>query len=106
MATARFKFRSVARYTSPIPPTPIWAVTSYGPRRVPGVNDKFARIIRSEPGPAKAGRHVLAAFQHETSKRWHREAQRVVEAVRGDRFARHAAAVADIRAAEERRVAV
>ena len=35
MATARFRLVSVARYTSPIPPTPIWAVTSYGPRRVP-----------------------------------------------------------------------
>jgi hypothetical protein len=27
-ATWRFTFVSVARYTSPIPPTPIWAVTS------------------------------------------------------------------------------
>ena len=33
------RFVSVARYTSPIPPTPIWAVISYGPRRVPGFND-------------------------------------------------------------------
>jgi hypothetical protein len=40
MATARFRFVSVARYTSPIPPTPICAVTSYGPRRVPGVRAK------------------------------------------------------------------
>src|SRR5262245_25728331 len=39
MATWRLRFVSVARYTSPIPPTPIWAVTSYGPRRVPGIND-------------------------------------------------------------------
>ena len=38
MATARFRLLSVALYTSPIPPTPIWAVTSYGPRRVPAVS--------------------------------------------------------------------
>src|SRR5688572_5671203 len=37
MATARFRLVSVARYTSPMPPTPIWVVTSYGPRRVPGI---------------------------------------------------------------------
>jgi hypothetical protein len=30
---------SVAQYTSPMPPTPIWLVTSYGPRRVPGARD-------------------------------------------------------------------
>ena len=28
---------SVARHTSPMPPTPIWAEISYGPRRVPAV---------------------------------------------------------------------
>jgi len=27
IATWRFRFVSVARYTSPIPPTPIWAAT-------------------------------------------------------------------------------
>ena len=37
------RFVSVARYTSPIPPTPIWAVTSYGPRRVPRANDTVSR---------------------------------------------------------------
>ena len=30
MATARFRFVSVARYTSPMPPTPSWAPISYG----------------------------------------------------------------------------
>ena len=37
IATWRPRFVSVARYTSPMPPTPIWAVISYGPRRVPAV---------------------------------------------------------------------
>ncbi len=41
-ATSRFSFVSVARYTSPIPPSPIWAVTSYGPRQVPGVRAKLS----------------------------------------------------------------
>ena len=35
-ATSRPSRVSRARYTSPMPPTPIWAWTSYGPRRVPG----------------------------------------------------------------------
>ena len=43
MATCRARLVSVARYTSPIPPTPIWAVTSYGPRRVPRANDTVSR---------------------------------------------------------------
>ena len=38
MATARFRFVSVARYTSPMPPTPSWAPISYGPSRVPGTS--------------------------------------------------------------------
>ena len=37
----RFSFVSVARYTSPMPPTPISAVISYAPRRVPGVRAKW-----------------------------------------------------------------
>ena len=41
MATARFRLVSVALYTSPIPPTPISAAISYGPRRVPGVRAKL-----------------------------------------------------------------
>ena len=41
---ARFRLVSVARYTSPMPPTPIWAVTSYGPRRLPGARDKKGRL--------------------------------------------------------------
>ncbi len=32
---------SRALYTSPMPPTPIWAAISYGPRRVPGVRAKL-----------------------------------------------------------------
>ena len=37
---------SVAHYTSPMPPTPIWAVISYGPRRVPASqsHDKWLRL--------------------------------------------------------------
>jgi hypothetical protein len=46
MAIDRFRFVSVARYTSPMPPTPIWAVTSYGPRRVPGCSGNGLGIIR------------------------------------------------------------
>ena len=38
MATCRFRFVSVARYTSPIPPTPSRETTSYGPTCVPGLN--------------------------------------------------------------------
>ena len=35
-ATSRLSFVSRARYTSPMPPAPIGAMTSYSPRRVPG----------------------------------------------------------------------
>ena len=37
MATSRPSLLSRARYTSPIPPAPICARTSYEPRRVPEV---------------------------------------------------------------------
>src|SRR5215471_3005529 len=37
-ATSRLSFVSRARYTSPIPPAPSRALTSYGPRLVPRVN--------------------------------------------------------------------
>src|SRR5437773_10871808 len=37
MATARSSRVSRARYTSPIPPAPMGATISYGPRRVPEV---------------------------------------------------------------------
>ena len=40
MATWRFRLVSVARYTSPMPPTPRGDRISYGPRRVPGCNGK------------------------------------------------------------------
>jgi hypothetical protein len=43
MATCRPRFGSVARYTSPMPPAPIWPVISYGPSRVPGANDTVTR---------------------------------------------------------------
>jgi len=36
IATCRFRLLSVARYTSPMPPTSTWAVISYGPIRAPG----------------------------------------------------------------------
>ena len=35
-ATSRSSLVSRARYTSPMPPSPILAVTEYGPRAVPG----------------------------------------------------------------------
>jgi hypothetical protein len=35
---------SRARHTSPIPPAPMWAVTSYGPSRAPGANDTVDRL--------------------------------------------------------------
>ena len=37
-ATSRCSFVSRARQTSPIPPAPSGAVTSYGPTRVPGLS--------------------------------------------------------------------
>src|SRR5438270_8580354 len=37
IATSRLSFVSRARHTSPIPPAPIGATISYGPRRVPAV---------------------------------------------------------------------
>ena len=39
-ATVRFRLVSVARYTSPMPPTPRGETISYGPRRVPGCRGK------------------------------------------------------------------
>ena len=41
IATWRPSVVSVARYTCPIPPSPMGAVISYTPRRVPGVRDKL-----------------------------------------------------------------
>ena len=56
MATARFRLMSVALFTSPIPPTPIWAVTSYGPRWVPGVRAKLLRgLLRAERSARTVG---------------------------------------------------
>ena len=46
IATARFRFVSMARYTSPIPPAPICAVIWSGPKRVPGVRATGGVIIR------------------------------------------------------------
>src|SRR5262245_32936458 len=43
IATSRWSFVSRARYTSPMPPAPIWSVISYGPSRVPGANDTATR---------------------------------------------------------------
>ena len=57
MATCRARLVSVARYTSPIPPTPIWAVTSYGPRRVPGANDTVSRWNYTGTCERKVVRH-------------------------------------------------
>ena len=44
----RFSFVSVARYTWPMPPSPMWAVTSYGPMRVPGVSDMLFGLNRRD----------------------------------------------------------
>src|SRR5258706_8230591 len=49
---------------------------------------------------------VLPLFQQQASKRWNREAQRLIESVRGNRLRVDAAAVADVTAAVGRSVAV
>src|SRR5262245_14587173 len=56
MATARFRLVSVARYTCPMPPSPICAETSYGPRRVPGVR---AKTVVDYMRPAATMRRLL-----------------------------------------------
>src|SRR5262245_31664362 len=48
----------------------------------------------------------LSALEQQAAERRDDEAQRLVEAVRGDRFGRHAAAVADVAAAVDCGVAV
>jgi hypothetical protein len=55
IATWRFSLVSVARYTSPIPPTPIWATTSYGPMQVPEGRD--TRESRRDTGRLIRGKH-------------------------------------------------
>ena len=45
MPTWRLSVVSVARYTSPIPPTPIWAVTSCLSRRVPVASAKSLNYV-------------------------------------------------------------
>jgi len=45
MATARPRFVSVARYTSPIPPAPICSAISYAPILVPGVSATLGAIL-------------------------------------------------------------
>src|SRR5258705_6296693 len=49
---------------------------------------------------------ALPLFQQQASKRWNREAQRLIESVRGDRLRVDAAAVADVTAAVGRSIAV
>ena len=58
MATVRSSRVSRASHTSPLPPTPIWAVTSYGPRRVPGVRAKLLRGLYGRTG--QRGRLTLS----------------------------------------------
>ena len=48
MATVRFRLVSVARYTWPMPPSPMRADTSYGPMRVPGVSDMMFGLNRRD----------------------------------------------------------
>ena len=47
MATSRPRRVSRARYTSPMPPAPMRAMTSYGPSRVPACRGMCWRIIRA-----------------------------------------------------------
>src|SRR5258705_7200861 len=49
---------------------------------------------------------ALPLFQQQASKRWNREAQRLIESVRRDRLRVDAAAVADVTAAVGRSIAV
>src|ERR1700693_990340 len=44
IATVRSSRVSLARYTSPIPPTPIAETISYGPSREPGDSGKVGRL--------------------------------------------------------------
>ena len=55
MATWRFSLVSVARYTCPMPPSPSKAVTSWTPRRVPGVSAKSDAIIWAGRTPGAIG---------------------------------------------------
>src|SRR5262245_60868885 len=50
MATSRDSVRSVARYTSPIPPAPSSETISYGPIRAPAVRLKEVRLIIAGAG--------------------------------------------------------
>ncbi len=54
--TPRPSFVSLARYTSPMPPSPILAVTAYGPREVPA-----SRGITQHDGVVQA---VIAGHVH------------------------------------------
>ena len=47
-ATSRPSLVSVARYTSPMPPAPIGATTSYAPRRLPGDRLRVTLLSGSE----------------------------------------------------------
>src|SRR5438477_6636479 len=46
IATSRLSLVSRARYTSPMPPAPIGATISYGPRRVPAARGMELQIER------------------------------------------------------------
>ena len=76
IATWRFRFVSVARYTSPIPPTPICAVTSYGPRRAPGVRDttdssrRDYRWLGADAYPTQCVRVTRTAAASEARGTW------------------------------------
>src|SRR6266568_4322462 len=53
IATMRSSRVSRAFHTSPIPPAPIRASTSYGPRREPGMTDDILRVSLSQDAQPK-----------------------------------------------------
>src|SRR5436190_408428 len=82
IATVRSSRVSRARYTSPMPPAPMAAMTSYGPRRVPGPRDMDwgARIVaqtRRSGGLVEQGR--CAAFDRDIADRRRDDAPAVGE---------------------------
>src|SRR6266498_1705764 len=70
IATSLSSFLSRALYTSPIPPAPRGAKTSYGPSREPAFRDTLAEIIgRSLPYP-RSGRVPFGYLRGERGGRW------------------------------------
>src|SRR5215203_6840733 len=66
-ATLRPRRSSVASHTSPMPPDPTRAMTSYGPSRVPAWRGMCWRIIRvaAGAGPAEFQQCLAEGYAHD-----------------------------------------